>query len=365
MIVSSLQSDRLLTPIAEASPAGANIRLSAGTKDLYYQLKDARSAARSEERNLAPGEPIRLSASWSEVRRLALEALETVTKDVEILAWLAEAELRLNGFAGLRDVFRASAALVHEHWDELFSIDGEGDEDKVAPFAGLNGVSGEGALIQPLRLTPLVPDAVFFSLSLWDFQTSQRPGEEKRRQALRDAVSAAGPSAMQAYLGAATECLEAFGALTAAFDARCGEHAPPSSNIRGVLEEVRLAIFNLTGLSDGAVRLRVVEKAAPNEAAATRTHAGGNAADLPSEPAAPPPPREIETREEAFNLLLKVAEYFRRTEPHSPISLAIETLVTRGRMDFVSLLTELLPDPSARKAVLMSAGIQPLPETQR
>lgn len=361
MIVRSLQSDRLLIPIADAAPAGANIRLSAGTKDLYYQLKDARSAARSEERNLAPGEPIRLSASWSEVRRLALQAIETVTKDVEILAWLAEAELRLNGFAGLRDVFRASGTLVRERWDEMFSIDGEGDEDKVAPFAGLNGVSGEGALIQPLRLTPLVPEAPFFSLSLWDFQTSQRPGEEKRRQALRDAVSAAGPSAMQAYLGTATECLEAFGALTAAFDARCGEHAPPSSNIRGVLEEVRLAIFNLTGLSDGAVRLRVVEKVASDTPAASPKSAG----DAPVEPAVPPPPREIETREEAFSLLLKVAEYFRRTEPHSPISLAIETLVTRGRMDFVSLLTELLPDPNARKAVLMSAGIQPLPETPR
>lgn len=344
---------------------GANIRFSAANKDLYYQLKDARSAARSEERNLAPGEPIRLSGSWSDVRMLASQALETVTKDLEILAWLAEAELRLNGFAGLRDVFRATATLVEDHWDELHSIDGEGDEDKVAPFAGLNGISGEGALIQPLRLTPLMPEAPFFTLSLWDFQTSQRPGEEKRRQALRDAVSAAGPSAMQAYLGAATECLEAFGTLTAAFGDRCGAHAPPSSNIRGVLEEIRLAIFNLTGLSDGAVRLRVVEKAASDDSSEMRTGAGRTAEDLPEQPAAPPAPREIESREEAFNLLLKVAEYFRRTEPHSPISLAIETMVTRGRMDFVSLLTELLPDPGARKAVLMSAGIQPLPESTR
>lgn len=356
MIGRSISNDRLLKPIGQTSPAGTNIRLSDESKYLYYKLKDARSAARSEERNLVPGEPIRLSASWTEVRTLAREALETVTKDVEILAWLAEAELRLGGFAGLGDVFRATAGLVQERWDELFSIDGDGDEDKVAPFAGLNGVSGEGALIQPLRLTPLAPDAAFFTLSLWDFQTSQRPGEEKRRQALRDAVSAAGPSAMQAHLGAATECLDAFGALTAAFDARCGAHSPPSSNIRGVLEEVRLAIFNLTGLSDGAVRLRVVEKAAPSEAAA---RPGAPDAEAPAAPAVPAPPREIETREEAFGELLKVAEFFRRTEPHSPISLAIETLVTRGRMDFVSLLTELLPDPNARKAVLMSAGIQP------
>lgn len=67
----------------------------------------------------------------------------------------------------------------------------------------------------------------------------------------------------------------------------------------------------------------------------------------------------IGSREEAFELLLAVARYFRRTEPHSPISMAIETMVRRGRMDFSELLAELLPEQQARNAVLTAAGIQP------
>jgi type VI secretion system protein ImpA len=67
----------------------------------------------------------------------------------------------------------------------------------------------------------------------------------------------------------------------------------------------------------------------------------------------------IRSREEAFELLIAVARYFRRTEPHSPISMSIETLVRRGRMDFSELLAELLPEQHARNAVLTAAGIQP------
>jgi len=74
-----------------------------------------------------------------------------------------------------------------------------------------------------------------------------------------------------------------------------------------------------------------------------------------------PSPRTELEYSTPFELLVAVARYFRRTEPHSPISLAIETLVRRGRMDFSELLAELLPEQQARNAVLTAAGIQPKP----
>ena len=44
------------------------------------------------------------------------------------------------------------------------------------------------------------------------------------------------------------------------------------------------------------------------------------------------PADAIRTREDAFRTLLKVAEFFRKTEPHSPISYTLEELVRRGRL---------------------------------
>jgi type VI secretion system protein ImpA len=341
----------LAEPISEAMPTGEDVR-SGARVDLYYRLKDARSAARAEERNIDPGEAFRLSPAWSDVRSIATEILQSISKDIEVLCWLCEAELRLEGFRGLKRCFELGSRLVAEHFPALHSIDGDGIEDKVSPFAGLNGVGGEGTLIQPLRLSPLVPDASFFRHTLWDYQTGQRPGEAERLKTLQDEVHAVGPAAMRAHLDAVTGCLSAFAELTAALDAACGPEAPASSNIRAVLEEVRLAILNLSGLR-------------PDEAAGDTIVAAAGAtsiAPVPVDGAAPGAavrPGPIRTREEAFERLTEVARYFRAAEPQSPMADAIETVVARGRLDFSKLLAELVEDEHTRRNILIAAGIRP------
>lgn len=68
---------------------------------------------------------------------------------------------------------------------------------------------------------------------------------------------------------------------------------------------------------------------------------------------------QIRTREDAFRTLQKVAEFFRQTEPHSPISYTLEDVVRRGRMPLPALLAELMPDQEARRTFLVAAGIKP------
>ena len=64
-----------------------------------------------------------------------------------------------------------------------------------------------------------------------------------------------------------------------------------------------------------------------------------------------------ETRQEAIQTLLRVAEYFRRAEPHSPISYALEQVVRWGHMSLPELLAELVSDRSAREEIFRRAGI--------
>jgi type VI secretion system protein ImpA len=294
---------------------------------------------------------MRLASSWHDVNNLGLQILTSQSKDIEVLAWLAEAQLRLRGFEGLRDVFTASTSLLENYWDGLHSIGDDDIEEKLAPFAGLNGVSGEGTLIQAIRLAPLVPNGGFAQHTLWDYQLSQRANEIERRDALHEAANEAGTAAMSAHLTILNECIGAFDGLVSVLDQKCGNLAPPSSNTRNVLQEAAAAIRALAGIDD----------AAPGEVAERheRQAANGNGATPISFTPKASQAAGIGSREEAFEVLLSVARYFRRTEPHSPISMAIETLVRRGRMDFSELLTELLPEPQARNAVLTAAGIQP------
>ncbi|MFS2178615.1 type VI secretion system protein TssA [Rhizobium pisi] len=344
----------IIDPLGNDRPCGENVRINTISREIYYRIKDARNAARTAERSISPGEVISLAPAWHDVSNLGLQILSSQSKDIEVLAWLAEAQLRLRGFSGLRDVYVATVSLLDRYFDALHSI-GDGDfEERFAPFAGLNGVGGEGTLIQAIRLTSLIPGGKFAQFSLWDFQLSQRPNELERRNELQQAAAEAGVAQMSAYLGVLTECIAAFDRMVEILDQHCGDQAPPSSNTRNVLQEAAAAIRVLAGIEDrvAASDVPATQGQEPqqligaDESEAVRTR--------------PVSAETIRSREEAFELLIAVARYFRRTEPHSPISMSIETLVRRGRMDFSELLAELLPEQHTRNAVLMAAGIQPV-----
>src|SRR5262245_11984217 len=103
---SVLDFDKLLLPIAGESPVGVDLRADSSPNSLYYLVKDARNAARTAERQSVMDEDQATSqADWRPVLKHATEALATHSKDLELTAYLIEAVVRLEGFAGLRDGF--------------------------------------------------------------------------------------------------------------------------------------------------------------------------------------------------------------------------------------------------------------------
>ncbi|TRL41329.1 type VI secretion system protein TssA [Rhizobium straminoryzae] len=340
----------LKLPISLDRPCGENIRENTLYREIYFKIKDARGLARAAERMVTPGENISLSPLWKEVSNLALQILASMSKDIEVLAWLTEAEIRLRGYAGLRDIYDLSVSLLEHNFDELHSIGNDDDEERFAPFAGLNGVGGEGTLIQAIRLTPLLPGWKFGQVTLWDYQLSQRPGEDRIREDLENAVSNMNVAHVSEQLATVNACITLFERMTEILEARCGALAPASSNTRNVLHEAAAALRVLAHLPDAEL------SDAPDAMAASPEHvedvsAGARVAALK------PTADSISSREEAFEILLAVARYFKKAEPHSPTSLSIETLVRRGRMGFSELLAELMPDAHQRQAVLTAAGI--------
>jgi type VI secretion system protein ImpA len=364
-----LDCDRIIESISSSDKCGENLRYSDSFKSLYFDLKDKRNFARNEERALpedAEGgnsdETVRLSSYWEEVNNLGLNILYSKSKDIEVLAWLCEAQLRLHGFNGLKNVLAAISSLLKSSWDELHSVGDETFEDKLAPLAGLNGLGGEGTLIQPLRLAPLVPGFRFGNFSLWSYQLSQRAGETRMREELQQACDAAGVSAMAEHLDIVDQSVAALDDIAATLEDRCGREAPSMSNIRNLLLESAAAIRDLAGLTTSEEPSEAAANGAeaPDPEHRDRDGCREDVVRLSGQVLS----RQIGSREEAFELLLAVARYFSRTEPHSPMSLALETLVRRGRMDFSALLAELLPQADMRKSVLTAAGIQPEQETQ-
>ncbi|MFP7674515.1 ImpA family type VI secretion system protein [Marivita sp. S0852] len=321
---------------------GENPRNHPSIQAIYRNLRDARSRARTAERALETRDEMGRTnigrlPEWDEVKQLALSILSEHACDIEVAAWLCEASVRIDGHAGLASTVRAITAMVQVHGADLHPQPEEDDDDIFAALAGLNGVGREGTLIQPLRLLPLVPGVEYGSCTLWDVETAGNS------DAVLSAMSDAGQAAMITHLSDVQDAHDAFVALDAALTDLRGPDAPPFARILDILEDSVRSIRRLSGA---------------DQADATETADPDTSAPAPLPTGKPGPKERLDTREDALRALEEVARFFRRTEPHSPMSHALETLVRRGRMDFMSLLAELIPDETTRDAVLTTAGIK-------
>jgi type VI secretion system protein ImpA len=67
----------------------------------------------------------------------------------------------------------------------------------------------------------------------------------------------------------------------------------------------------------------------------------------------------IRGREDALAKLREVADFFRRTEPHSPVPYLIQRAINWSRMSFEQLLVELVKDENSRLDINSTLGIRP------
>ncbi|MGA7802246.1 MAG: type VI secretion system protein TssA, partial [Gammaproteobacteria bacterium] len=74
-------------------------------------------------------------------------------------------------------------------------------------------------------------------------------------------------------------------------------------------------------------------------------------------------PGRISSREDAFKVLLDLADFFRRTEPHSPLSYSLEQAVRWGRMPLPDLLSSLISNTGVRNEFFRVTGIPRPAET--
>ena len=61
-------------------------------------------------------------------------------------------------------------------------------------------------------------------------------------------------------------------------------------------------------------------------------------------------PGQVASREDALRALGEIANFFRRTEPHSPLSYTLDEAVRRGRMTWPELLAEVVADTTRATA---------------
>lgn len=370
--------DALLAPIAGDNPAGVDVREDFSPQSLYFRLRDARAEARETERTAdaaeldqggSGGQEVPMAPQWRTVRDLATKILAEQSKDLEVGAWLTEALIRTDGLRGLAAGARLIEGLTQTFWESnIYPLpDEDGIETRIGPVAGLNGVGGDGTLIQPLRKLALWQRADGSKFAFWQFGQSVElaslsdpvrvearlaagvvPFDDMEREA-----RTTGAKALAVLREDAAAALQAWQSMSNALDARAGADSPPSSRVRELLQQLtELATKYAPGAASEAPAAAAAGQAIPVKPGVPMAAAAGPAA-------VPVSGTDGATREDMLGELARIADYFRLTEPHSPLAYTLDEAVRRGRMSWPQLLEEIVPDATARGAIQMALGIKP------
>lgn len=320
-------------------------------------MQEARRAAKTAERDAQNSE----APGWQSVAGEAVLVLTTQGKDMEAAAALLEAQVRLEGINGLAQAAFVVEGLVTRFWGQLYPAAAPGEDPVVECLRPLTGL-GRGVLTRPLNLLPLFSLADGSDATLMTFTAALAidglTDDERQRQVATGTLTsdalAEQASRHQDELARlahdASEALLAWRAMEAVLEAKAERHKPPTRDVHDTLEQIATLARRLVPAPPVAEADPIDPAAAVEPAVTARPLSSGGAGP-------------IATREEALRRLAEVAAWFRRTEPHSPLSYTLEDAVRRGRMGLPDLLTEIIGDYGERARILTALGIRPPPES--
>ena len=357
--------DDLCLHISGDSVSGQDPRSDISPNSIYYSLKDIRNNARANERKALIDEESIASvvSDWNPIIEQVPSALINDCKDLELTAWFIEALSRKYGFKGLTFGFELATKLIETYWDDLYPYPDDGDlSERIAPLAGLNGIDGPGSLITPIKSILITDGSDVYST--WQYEQAceiDRLDSDKQQKkiangavALSDveqSIKETDKSFFAALVSDIELAINAFSKLSNVMDAAMQGEPQPTSYIRKSLESCSQAIKHLTKdilIEEVVEELLDEEEQIEEETPVVKS----NLNEL------------IETREQALKKLDEIAKFFRKTEPHSPMSYAIEQVVRWSELSLPELLQELIVDGDARNGFFKLSGIKTEKDTK-
>lgn len=325
-----LDLDDLLASISEAAPCGEDLSFSPE----FDAIQEAR---RADDPSLEQGEWITdlKYADWTSVSKACAHLLRTRSKDLRLAVWLTDAHTQIEGFGGLSQGYRLVGELCDRYWEDLHPLVEDGDlEERIGTISWLLIHSA-----QWLRELPLVqgPQGRF---GLVDFDAarvrgdavSDLPGLELMEAARRDTPREFYVDLMQRL----PDCAVALDALQTSIDRRLGQDGPSFTPLRDQLDLLR-STANRFARDAGVLLESDAQGQASGEAGGESGQGSGDGS--------------VNSRREALAQLRRVAEFFRRTEPHSPVAYLADKAARWGEMPLHVWLKRVIKDDAALSQV--------------
>lgn len=321
-----------LAPISEDAPTGEDMAFSTE----FDLIQEAR---REDDPTLEQGDWVveLKTADWHKVLELTGNILQQRSKDLRVAGWWCEGSAKLQGLAGLAQGLNLVAALCSRYWDTLHPQAQEPDNDMEERVGNLTWLlSSAGQWLRNAKLGQSSEG----SFSLLDLEIARGSGERSDEvMSLADIENIRRNTPLEFYsellqsLELARHGLEA---LQATVDSQLGADGPGFAALREQLEEVEHAARRYA-------RDAGVLDAAGAGIDDTDTAAQTQDADDRATRAAP---GVLATRKQAIEQLRQVADFFRSTEPHSPVAYLADKAARWGEMPLHVWLQRVIKDES-------------------
>jgi type VI secretion system protein ImpA len=368
-----LDTNKLLTPISDQSRCGGAKETDDKVMYEFAELNDLFASARQIQKakgelELTPPGDLRKSfldskkgspndpygdPKWPVIERMCVDLLTSSTKDTRILAWLFEAMVRNHGFRGLTESTGIAISLFETFGSDLFPQD---SGDPMLALRSISNVNRSQTMLDglwrvevgsscPISYSMNTTSQFFEKQSTDDRVKLQELGVRSRadiEKAVRDCPSAE----ISAFLNDLKDAIQATTRLDGYLQDKSGKEALRFSTVRDHLQTIEKWFKEM---------LPEVPKVDPS---ATTPEAGGVVSSTAaSSSASGGVSGVIQTREDALRNLQRVADFFRKAEPHSPVSYAVEQAVKWGKMPLPELLKALIPDSNALGQLCRLTGI--------
>ena len=395
--------EELVNPISADAPGGEYLK---GNRTLYRGLRNTFNMAQSSFRQLvespdatADEELLNANTSnWEELARQCEDTLKNTSKDVEVFCWLATAQLfKRDPFGCLASVLEVFAQTIETLWSDLnpkppiekLKADDEAGqqrewaEHRIKPLLQLVGDTADsGLLYMPLQMIVLVG-----GIDYSRYFSAERNGDLGSLKEEAQAAFSSEKSQVTETITSLGQIYAGLERLESVVNERCREDGATGLSFRFVKESVeRLinALRYLVGDQYNVWPLDPVEEATAPEVEAAVESVETAAENTLSEPtlsaeSAPMPaqaqvpdaivslaqPGEIYNRDQAFQELRKIADYFQRTEPHSPVYMLLERAIRWGYMSLPELLNEMVGDNNGVMGrITQMAGLESIEKTE-
>lgn len=352
-----LNFNELLEPISEASPSGEDLTFS-GEVDAINQ------ARKFDDPLLDQGEWVVAlkEADWDFVYDNCAVLLAEKTKDMRLAAWLAEAASKTRQFEGLAAGFELLGGLSERYWETLYpSMEEEDIEQRVGNLAWLLARS-----VQLVKEIPLT-EGRGSAYSWMDFEaararanTALRTGESVIASEARPDISvleSARRKSSRAFYSnlhsSAVHCQEMLTQLEVTMDERLGAEGPSFRSLKDTLGTVLATVeryaadVGITAAgaaptpADKKMDVAVDSKKVSHPEVVADTFVGG-----------------ISNRTQALEQLRLVAEFFRRTEPHSPVAYLADKAAHWGDLPLHEWLKAVVKDAGSLASIQEMLGVK-------